>query len=281
MSKRGGLLDALHEQHGGADSYHWHREPSTTANYSNARSHLLTQKRLPWEQTARTGEDKRKAWLEEVRGVMNSQGLNWRDALKVASQQRKAKINGYQTVVERVKGSYTGRRAENVDCVNCPGKYTKPVKRDRATGDVIYRPQGHNVSRNHLSTDAAVKLLRDYYKQRSGQYIGGLKGATKAMRQDISKKRGRKPLEKRKTNVVQSPCPTKLITVTTKKGVTYQKRVVDKAHPAYAECRSNWLYRDTPGKFDMETVDYGEGHNSKAYGVYNLPKTKKSKKAKK
>lgn len=280
--KSGGLLGALlgdgHpgvEQRGGADSYGWHRADSGLVDeegnsIANARSHLQTVKQLPWEDAPATGESKRAAWLEEVRAVMYETGMNWRDSLKEASRRRKQTTAGYQTVVERVKTSYTGRTAENVNCTEgkrCPGRYTKPVARGN-DGDVTYRPNAHNVSRANLSRDAASNLLREYYKQRSGQYKGGLKGATKAMRQDIGKKnRSRK---------VQSPCPTKLITVHRKDGKTYQRRIVDRQHPDYAECRSNWLYRATPRRFDMESVDFGDG-DSPAYGINKLPKTRKDK----
>lgn len=255
-------------QTGGADSYAWHRAPSPLG-VANARSHLLATKQLPWETEARSGEDKRAAWIEEVRVVMNESGLNWREALKEASRRRKSNPK-YQTVVERVKKSYTGRDASTVKCTpgkKCPGKYTKDVVRE-VDGSVAYRPNAHNVSRTHLTTDAAVNILRDYYKQRAktGSYKKGMAGATKAMRQDIGKRNN--------SRVVQSPCPTKLITVTRKDGKVYQRRVVDKAHPAYADCRSNWLYRDSPLRFDMEGIDAGEGEASPAYGKYNLYNSK-------
>ena len=86
------------------------------------------------------------------------------------------------------------------------------------------------------------------------------------MRQDISKLNT--------SRVLQSPCPTKLINVTRKNGKVYQRRVVDKAHPDYAACRSNWLYRDSPRKFDMEGIDAGEGKDSPAYGKHKLHDSK-------
>ena len=94
MSKmnQGGLLHSLLEQKGG-DSYEWHRSPSDSPGYANARNNLLTQKQLPWEDAPDTGESKRQAWIQEVRAVMDTQGLNWRDALKTASANRKQKNN--------------------------------------------------------------------------------------------------------------------------------------------------------------------------------------------
>jgi hypothetical protein len=275
---KGGLLDALLAsqkkiakpkkvqkpqtiQKGGADSYQWHR--------TNAHDHLKTTKKLPWEDEAKSGENKRAIWIQEVKDVMAETGSNWKDALTEASNRRQQKINGYQTVVDRVKKSYKGRKADDVKCSNpdkCPGRYTKPVA--MKDGEVIYRPNAHNVSKVHLTTDAATKILREYYKERSHKYKNGLKGATTAMRQDISKKR--------KGGTVQSPCPTKLITVNKKNGTTYQKRIVDREHPDFNACRSNWLYRSTPGSFDMQTVDYGE-ENSPAYGKNKLPKQYKNK----
>lgn len=279
---KGGLLDTLMDtgqQFGGADSYSWHRSESTDnshivngVRYANARSHLLTKKRLPWEAEADTGENKRAAWIEEVKGVMQDTGMNWRDSLKEASKRRKQNNAEYKTVVERVKGSYIGRTAQNVNCSpgkKCPGRYTKPVVLT-SQGDVTYRPNAHNVSRAHLSTNAAASILRDYYKERSGSYKNGLRGATKAMRQDISKR-------KLKGNKTQSPCPTKMITVTRKDGKTYQRKIVDKSHPEYHECRSNWLYRATPGRFDMHKIDFGEGEDSPAYGIHTLAKPRKDK----
>lgn len=256
-----GLIDVI-VQRGGADSYAWHR--------NNVRAHLQSKTQLPWEEKARSGEEKRAAWIQEVRDVMGETGLNWREAMKEASARRQQKIEGYRTVVQRTKDSYTGRRAENVRCSNpgkCPGRYTKPVT--TRGGEVVYRPNAHNVSRAHLTTESATKILREYYKERAHKYKDGRRGATKAMRQDISKRN--------KRAVIQSPCPTKVISVNGKHG-KYNRRVVDRDHPAYAECRSNWLYRSTPGKFDMEGVDAGEGKASKGYGKKVLPKTYKSKK---
>ena len=277
-TQSGGLLQALldeYAQHkrdngriqtGGADSYAKHRGPSRDVpGMALARANLLTAKQLPWEQEAKTGEAKRAAWIAEVRTVMLEEGINWKSALLEASRRREANVAGYATVKKRVADSYKPRVAANVKCDKCPGKYNKDVKRDQ-NGEIVYRPNAHNVSRSHLSTEAATRLLRDYYRERANKYKNGLPGATKAMRQDISRLN--------KTRVTQSPCPTKKITVTRKDGKVYQRSVVDKSHPDYAECRSNWLYRDNPGKFDMQTVDAGEGKDSPAYGKVSLYKTK-------
>lgn len=283
-TQQGGLLEALladksatpsrpriqnvaTQQVGGADSYAWHRAASADPRHNgvaNARSHLLAEKRLPWEDEEKSGEAKRAAWIDEVRTVMNQSGLNWRDALKEASRRRKANVPAYQTVVERVKSSYSGRKAEDVNCRTCPGKYTKPVARD-VDGSVVYRPNAHKVSRAHLSETAATNILRDYYRQRAqaGAYKN-MKTATKAMRQDISKvNRSHKRTDG--SVIIQSPCPTKMVNVTRRDGTVYQRQVVDKAHPGFAECRSNWLYRATPHRFDMEGIDAGEGRASPAY----------------
>jgi hypothetical protein len=288
MTSKGGLLEALmrskskigrniqmpasatrpgqREQTGGADSYAWHRDK--TNGIANAYSHLDAVKRLPWEREAKSGQTKRAIWVEEVRALAASEGLSWKDALKTASERRKANNQEYQTVVERVKNSYTGRREEAVTCKTdrCPGKYTKEVARDQ-NGEIIYRPQGHNASRKHLSATAATNVLRDYYRRHADQYKNGLAGATKAMRQDISRLN--------KSRVVQSPCPTKLSNVTNKKGTTFTRRVVDKAHPDFKECRSNWLYRDNPKKFDMEGIDAKTGKDSPAYPKLTVPKVRK------
>ena len=272
---QGGLLGALLGQKGGADSYAWHRAPSGTAGLANARSHLLATKQHPWEDAPETGENKRASWIAEVRSVMEETNTNWRDALKEASRRRKQGTPNYKTVVERVTSSYTGRQASNVKCTDgkvCPGKYTKGPKIDAVTNERVYRPNAHKVSRVHLTADAAKNILRDYYKERAakGTIKAGLVGATRAMRQDISKRNNKK--------IVQSPCPTKLVTVNKKDGTSYKRRVVDTQHVDYAACRSNWLYRSTPGRFDMETVDYGEGQASPAYGKNVLSALKGAKK---
>lgn len=269
MSKthKGGLLETVinNEQKGGGDSYAWHRSESRKhRGIANARSHLLSKKKLPWETEAKSGESKRTAWISEVREVMVQSGLNWRDALKEASRRRKEKVPNYLTVEERVKDTYTGRKSTSVKCTPgkvCPGKYDKPIA-TKPTGEVMYRPNAHNVSKRHLTAEAATNLLRDYYRNRakSGLYKKGISGATKAMRQDIGKTNS--------SRVMQSPCPTKLITVTRKDGKVYQRRVVDKDHPDFAACRSNWLYRATPRKFDMKGVDAGDSAAGKSK-LYN------------
>lgn len=271
--QKGGLLQALMDQYnsqklpvqtGGADSYAKHRGPSKVEGMALARANLLTAKKHPWEQEAATGESKRAAWISEVREVMTNEGLNWKMALEEASKRRQARNKQYKTVKKRVADDYKPRVAANVKCDKCPGKYDKDVIRDK-NGQRVYRPNAHNVSRAHLSTEAATQLLRDYYRQRANKYKNGLPGATKAMRQDISRLNT--------TRVLQSPCPTKKVNVTKKDGTVYQRNTVDKKHPDFANCRSNWLYRANPGKFDIEKVDAGEGNKSPAYGKARLYKT--------
>lgn len=257
---QGGLLHSLLQQKGGADSYSWHRSPSdTTAGFANARNNLLIAKQHPWEDSAESGESKREAWIQEVRDVMQTQGLNWRDALKTASDNRKQKNNDYQTVKERVKGSYTGRNADSVDCDDCPGKYNKDVIKD-SQGKVVYRPHGYHGRKELLTTKSATNILREYYKQRSTTYKRGITGATAAMRKDI--------VTQNNSRQIQTPCPT-----TVQNG----KTVIDKSHPDYQKCRSNWLYRKNPKKFDIKTVDHGENKESAAYGKTKLHKSHKKK----
>ena len=101
---KGGLLEALldgstrkplQKQNGGAskrepgDSYAWHRAKSASG-VANARSNLSAKKQLAWETESLSGEDKRAAWVKEVREVMKKDGINYRDALKEASRLRKA-----------------------------------------------------------------------------------------------------------------------------------------------------------------------------------------------
>ena len=226
---QGGLLHSLLEQKGG-DSYEWHRSPSDSPGYANARNNLLTQKQLPWEDAPNTGESKRQVWIQEVRTVMDTQGLNWRDALKTASANRKQKNNDYRTVKERVKESYTGRKADQVDCDNCPGKYNKDVVKD-VQGNIVYRPRGYHGRKDLLTSSSATSVLREYYKKNSG---------ISAMRKDI--------VTKNNTRKTQIPCPTD------------QNGKIDTTHPDYKKCKSNWLYRKNPRAFDMKTVDYGDSY---------------------
>jgi len=266
MSKVGGLLDALLNdgvQRGGADSYGWHRGPSGIEGFSNSRSHLLNKKQLPWEAVPATGENKRQAWLNEVSQVQGLRGISWREALQEASRQRKQNIGGYKTVVERTTESYTGRTADTVACVECPGKYDKEVARS-PDGTIVYRPNAHKSQRRHLSAEAAKNILRKYYRDRADQTKHGLKRATTKMRLDISKTNT--------TRALQTPCPTRLITVNKADGTTYRRKVVDRSHTGFEDCRSNWLYRDSPSKFDMQTIDHGEGKKSPAYGKRRLYK---------
>ena len=264
MAKKGGLLGALmndHVQNGGGDSYSWHRQASAVDGYSNSRSHLLNSKQLPWEAEATTGESKRQAWINEVSQIQANMGLTWRESLQEASRRRKESIDGYKTVKQRVTESYTGRSADDVDCDECPGKYSKEVARSQ-DGEIIYRPNAHKSQRRHLSAEAAKNILRKYYRDRAEPTKLGMKRATKAMRLDISKKNSSRTL--------QTPCPTKMITVRKSDGTTYQRKIVDREHPGFAECRSNWIYRDNPSKFDMQQIDYGEGKKSPAYGKRRL-----------
>ena len=254
---QGGLLDSLLQQKGGADSYSWHRSPSDKPGYAKARKNLLSENKLPWEDSPESGERKRQAWIQEVRDVMQRNGLNWRDALKRASANRKQNNTEYKTVKERVKDSYTGRKASDVNCDSCPGKYDKDIIRD-PQGNVTYRPHGFSGRKELLTTQSATNVLREYYKQRSGTYKKGMSGATSAMRKDI--------VTKNNTRRTQTPCPT-----TVKNG----KTVIDTQHPDYQACRSNWLYRKDPKKFDMKTVDHGENKGSSSYGKTKLHKSHK------
>lgn len=236
--KKGGLLDILFQdkQHGGGagDGYAWHRE--------NAINNLQG-----------AGEAKRNEWLNEVRDVKTETGMDWKDALQEASRRRKQQDTNYQTWKQRVVGGYTGRQAQDVNCAEgkkCPGRYTKAAS-------TTYRPGAHY--KRPLSQQAAISQLRKHYRE-IGLSGGpeGLKKATKAMRQDISKKRAGKPLQ---------PCPTRLITVTPKNGAPYQRRVVQKT----AECADNWLYRGSGVRYhDMVGVDYGDKKDSGAYGKRRL-----------
>jgi len=252
--KGGGLLDMLfgeekhgtksrqqsqpRQQHGGAvgDGYAWHRK--------NAINNLRGE-----------GENKRNAWLDEVRAVQAETGLEWKSALQEASKRRKAGNGSYKTWKQRVVKGYTGRQASQVKCAagkKCPGKYSKPAS-------ATYR-QGAHASKRPLSQQAAVKQLRSHYRAR-GLASGdekGLKKATMAMRQDITKKRKGKPLQ---------PCPTRIITVKRKDGTTHQRRIAKKTEA----CADSWLYRGKGvTRHDMAGVDHGNKDRSDAYGKRRL-----------
>ena len=246
-----GLLASLMKQKGGSDSYSWHRQESPGPEFkkgrkTNARNNLLTEKQHPWETSKKSGEEKREQWIMEVRNVMAETGLNWRDALKEASRIRRESNPEYQTVKQRVVESYTGRDADTVACPTgvCPGKYNKAISVNK-DGEKIYRPQGHNGRKELLSTAAATEILREYYKERAYKYK---KGSKKALNADISRKNH--------SRKIQTSCPTKVINVN-RNGKVYQRRIIDRDHPDFQNCRSNWLYRSNPRKFDIDRIDDG------------------------
>ncbi len=224
------------QQRGGAsgDGYAWHRK--------NAINNLRG-----------AGEAKRNAWLDEVRAVQAATGMEWKDALQEASRRRKATNGSYQTWKQRVVNGYTGRQSGDVKCAagkKCPGKYTKAAA-------TTYRPGAHY--KLPLTQSAAVNQLRKHYRERGlagGE--NGLKNATKAMRQDIAKKRAGKPLQ---------PCPTKVVTVKRKDGTTYQRKVANKNEA----CADSWLYRgEGVRRHDIAGVDHGNKDRSPAYGKRRL-----------
>jgi len=201
------------------------------------------------------GEAGRSAWVEEVKAVQDANpGMSYGEALHYASQHRKEDDPNYLTVKERVVASYKPRKASDVNCAPgkaCPGAYNSP-----ATS--TFRPGRRNKSR--MTQQSAVDALREHYRS-IGQAKGGkngMKSATKAMRQDISKQRKGAPLV---------PCPTKLNSL--------GRRVVDKNADGYAQCRDNWLFRNDPTKYDMEGVDHGESKKSSAYGKRRLNSARK------
>mgnify|MGYP003383980550 CR=1 FL=1 len=260
-------IRSARKQTGGGDSYMWHR--------SAAEKNLTVGKKLPWESTAKSGNEKRKQWHAEVKAIVASRGITYKEALKVASAQRKEKIPGYKTVRERVIGSYVPRVASNVKCSGsvCPGRYNKSAGK-------TYRPNAHKGPKRHLTVESASHVLREHYRKKAisaapdsipstdetARVIKkSLARHTSAMRHDISKKRKGTP---------QSPCPTKTITYM-RKGKQVTRRVIDKSAPTYKDCRSNWLYRNDPSKLDMVGVDHGTGKDSPAYGRKRLSKVRK------
>lgn len=205
--QQGGLLDLMFNEQSGGD-YRWHR--------TNAINNL-----------AGVGEAKRDAWLNEVRAVQGETGMMWKDALREASNRRRAANPNYRTWKETTISNYRPRVAANVTCPpdkpNCPGKYDRP-----ATS--TFRPGRRN--KRPMSEAAAVRVLREHYRNK-GEESGDMKAATKAMRQDISKKRN-------------------------------AKRVLQPGSP------DSWLYRKNPTGYDMVGVDYGEGRKSPAWGKNKL-----------
>ena len=143
---------------GGDIGYKWHRENS----FENLK--------------VKEGIKKRDIWMKEVRDIVNSQGVNWKTAMNIASEKRKAVNPSYSTVKETVVSNYKH-------------------------GGQTYRPNRH-LNKHILTEKAANDLLKAYYKSR-GTATGNLKAAEKSMKTDIAKKR------------VYSlePCKTKSITM--------------------------------------------------------------------
>jgi hypothetical protein len=218
-----GLLEALFssmpsskQQKGGApgSGYGWHRQNAI----NNLKPDALV---------------RRDAWLKEVRDIYQQGGLTWREALTLASNNRKEKTSAYQSVKDRTIAGYTGRNAQTVKCqasrpggkAVCPGRYDKVASTD-------YRPHGH-ANKRVLTQEAAKKLLKDYYRSRKD-----LVKAHTAMKRDISTKR----------NKALKPCPVKQIT----DSLGRTRSIAVKT----AQCADNWLYK--PGKYDMSGVDHGD-----------------------
>lgn len=241
MSKTGGLIEALFgeqkggsTQHGGAagDGYSWHR--------LNAVNNL-----------GEDGRARRDQWLDEVRAIHDGGRVPWKDALKQASVNRQTRNTAYRTHKQRVVTSYKPRDASAVRCTpgkKCPGKYNKPAT-------ASFRPGAR--TKRVMTEQAAVSALRKFYRE-VGLSKGNMTNATKGMRQDISRSKGKKALK---------PCNTRTITVTRKDGVTYPKRVPVKT----ADCADSWLYRGKGVRLhDMEGVDNKNKNTSKAYGKRKL-----------
>jgi hypothetical protein len=208
------LLQALNTiyQSGG---YRWHR--------NNAFNNI-----------GREGLLKRDQWLSEVKDIYASSGgsLSWKQALALASQRRKTRQE-YKTVKERVIESYTGRQSDKVKCNGpvCPGKYNKPAS-------ISYRPYKHE-NKRVLSHDAAVKLLKKHYIQKSSQSQNQNQSQRQThLKRDISQKRQR----------YLTPCPT-----VPKVDKLNRIRNIPVKTP---ECADNWLFRRID-RYDMAGVDYG------------------------
>ncbi len=222
-----GLVQALLKSTGGAPSpvgYNWHREKAI-ANLGD------------------NGIVKRAQWLKEVREIYKTQpGVTWREALRMASDDRKKTNTEYKTVRTRVISSYKGRDASTVKCkgVVCPGKYNKAPSEQ-------YRPQGHP-NKRVLTQASAIELLKTYYRQR-GTLTGKLIEAERAMKSDISRKRA---------NVV-SPCPVKPVSGTSQ----HVRNIAAKD----STCADNWLYRSNARSYDMKGVNHGNKKDSPAYGA--------------
>ena len=102
---------------------------------------------------------KAKAWREEVKAIMDSRKISFKEALIVASELRK-KTPGYKTVHQK----YLERLAAKRD----------PKK--------TYKPVGHKLKKP-LTLTTAQKVLLDYYRQRA--LNGSIKKPLTALRRNI------------------------------------------------------------------------------------------------
>jgi len=199
-------------------------------------------KGMPLPAAAIAGRD---AWIAEVRAVKASQNVSHKEAMMIASDNRKRSIPGYVALSER---NLRGRSAASV-LASCKARGAK------ACPGAYDRPAGHYAKRSHrpLSLAGASRVLRSYYRNQglaNGNSVASMKSASRGLRQDISRKRA----------LVYKPCPTRPITYM-RKGKSITRNIVSKN----AECQDNWLFR-TPKRSDMEGVDYGTGRASSAYG---------------
>lgn len=188
------------------------------------------------------GLEKRDAWIAEVKAVQRETGMSYSDALHEASVRRQNRDPSYRTHKQRVMANYKPRSRSAVlaECARngsraCPGAYDRP-----ATSS--YRPGRRN--KRLMTEKAAVAALRKHYRE-MGRASGNMKSATRSMRADISRKRGR----------VLTPCPTQLD--------SRGRRVAVRTD----ECADSYLFRgEGARRYDMAGVDDGIGKRSPAYG---------------
>jgi len=139
---------------------------------------------------------KRAAWINEVRAVMAETGMSWKDSLKEASLRRKQRVKVNATVNTTVNATVNAKVNAKVN--GGPSKTIRPSQSVQSSSNAAH-PHTQSTYR-HLSVPATIKLLRDHYQSRAGQFKDESMGLM----------------------------PVRTITVTRKDGKTYQRRAHQK-----------------------------------------------------
>lgn len=162
-------------------------------------------------------------WVAEVKAVQAERGLSYKEALKVASERRKMENPAYMTTKD---------------------KYLEKLNQARKSG-AAYRPSGKK-NKRPVTFDAAQRILLQYYRDRSGQFV---KSPLTAMRKNI----GSCHKDPRKTLVACESGRSGLPVVT-------------------PECANSWKFRpgknavsaSGPGQYDIKGLSNLCGKANKA-----------------